>query len=332
MGGLNRLENESKFEHIERLVDGKMVSKTINAEYEDLSELIFGEGNNYNSSEVRKRMYGMKYLFEVLNEEKYGGGVATRILSISDCHVPFQLPVETFRDYIGKADILQLNGDLLDCQSISIFPKTYRVSMIEEMVQGRQYFIDLINYIKPKKVVINYGNHEMRYQNYLSKQLDDDMIQLMPQTALDSICTDGFHHYDKRNKTKTWYEPITNVFPDIEIEYTENWWCKIGRTIFCHPLAFSTGIMKTAERAMSYFITVDRDFNSLVMAHTHQLGSYVRGDIYLYEQGTCCDVDKITYSDGRLYNPQHQGFLYICQDSNGDLIREKTKLVHIKKK
>jgi len=326
---LKRFENESKRSYVERLVRQRMIDKTISTEYEDLSELIFGEGNCFNSSEVRKRLYGMKYLLELQDEDNYGNGIATRILSISDTHVPFQLPIEIFSEFIGKVDILQLNGDILDCQSISKFPKTYRVSMIEEMIMGRQYIIDLINYIKPKKVVINYGNHEIRFQNYLSKNLDDDMLQLMPQTALDLICVDGFNHYDKRQSAKIWYEPIKNVFKDIEIEYTENWWCKIGKTIFCHPSAFSTGIMKTAEKAMNYFLTLDRDFDCVVMSHTHQIGDYSKGLIQLYEQGTCCDIGKIHYADGKLYNPQHKGFIYVCQNDSGELIKEKTKLIHI---
>ena len=38
----------------------------------------------------------------------------TSILSVSDLHIPFAKPLETFADYIGKIDILQLNGDILD--------------------------------------------------------------------------------------------------------------------------------------------------------------------------------------------------------------------------
>ncbi|MEE1203258.1 MAG: hypothetical protein UHN59_03055, partial [Bacteroidales bacterium] len=39
-------------------------------------------------------------------------GVATRILSISDCHVPFQLSLDKLANYKGRVDILQLNGDI----------------------------------------------------------------------------------------------------------------------------------------------------------------------------------------------------------------------------
>ena len=38
---------------------GKLVDRTVDDDYEELSERLFGEGNCFSSSEVRKRMYGM---------------------------------------------------------------------------------------------------------------------------------------------------------------------------------------------------------------------------------------------------------------------------------
>ena len=323
---MERLNNESQLDFVKRIVDEKLNKKTLKTSYEDLSELIFGEGNCFNESEVRKRLYGMKFLFELMEKEN-NEYIANRILSISDCHVPFQLSLETYKDYIGKVDTLQFNGDILDCQSISSFPKVYRVSMLEEMVEARQYIIDIINMIKPKKVVINYGNHELRFQNYIAKQMGEDMAQLMPMTALDLICVDGFHYYDKRNGTKIWYEPLEKVFTNIEVKYTENWWCQIGDTIFCHPKAFNSGIMKTAEKAMLWFRNEGYNFKNLVMAHTHRIGSYVVGDTVIYEQGTCSDVSKQNYLDGNLVNSQKEGFIYLCQDINGNTLKNKTDLV-----
>ena len=40
-----------------------------------------------------------------------------------------------------------------------------------------------------------------------------------------------------------------------------------------------------------------------------------------------CDVKANNYSDGRLGNSQIEGFIYICQDKNGEIIKDKTKLV-----
>lgn len=319
---MERKVGESKFEYKLRLCLAKL-NKEIDLDWAEIAVLI---GEDVSADHLRKTAYGLKEYFDYVHN---GVGVANRILSISDTHVPYQLPLTTFKDYIGLVDTLQLNGDILDCQSISKFPKTYRVSMIEEMVQARQYIIDLIEYIKPKKVVINYGNHELRFQAYLARNLDGDMLELMPQTALDLICIDGFNHYDKKNKCKTWYEPLVKVFDDVEIIYTENWHCQIGDTIFCHPSAFSSGIMKTAEKAMLWFRNEGYDFKTLVMSHTHRLGEYAVGNTVMYEQGTCSDVAKQHYCDGKLVNSQKEGFLYLCQDEDGNTIKDKTKLIKL---
>jgi len=67
---LKQKVGESDFDYIKRIVYGKLVDKTITAEYEDLSEIVFGDGNCYNSSEVRKRFYGIKRLLDIHEEEK----------------------------------------------------------------------------------------------------------------------------------------------------------------------------------------------------------------------------------------------------------------------
>lgn len=317
---MDRKQGESKFEYKVRVLLAKL-NKEISLEWDEIVELL---EEDCSGDHMRKTAYGIREYHNYLHNKN---GVAIRILSISDTHVPYQLPVETFKEYVGNADILQLNGDILDCQSISKFPKIYRVSMIEEMIQARQYIIDLIEYIKPKKVVINYGNHELRFQSYLAKNLDEDMLQLMPQTALDLICTDGFNHYDKRNKTKTWYEPICKVFDDVEVVYTGDWKCKIGKAWFVHPSAYSSGMLKTAERAMNYLFRTDREkFDSIIMSHTHKLGSYLQGGVHLFEQGAACKVEEHLYGDGKLFYPQQKGCIFVCQDKEGNLIYDKTKL------
>jgi predicted phosphodiesterase len=75
-------------------------------------------------------MYGMKRLIEIIEAEKTNG-VALTILSISDLHIPFQLNYELLKDYRNKIDILQLNGDIVDCQAFSKFSKQYRISPME---------------------------------------------------------------------------------------------------------------------------------------------------------------------------------------------------------
>ena len=256
-------------------------------------------------------------------------GVATTVLSISDLHYPFAKPLDTFKQYVGKIDILQLNGDLVDCMALSRFSKSYRVSPLEEMIGARQYIIDLIEMIKPKKVLANHGNHELRLGSYLAKNLDNELQELMPETALDYIFNDGFTHYDRRTKAKIKYSPLCEVFEDIDIEYTGTWFSQYKGILFAHPRAFSSMPMKTAEKAMYWFRNEGYAFDCITLAHTHRLGSYKIGHTMCYEQGCCCETDKMRYTDGKLINSQKEGYMIICLDKDGKIIDSKTKIVSL---
>lgn len=318
---------EITYRDVKTLVENKLIYKIDNTPYEDLSEMLFGEGNCFNESEVRKRMYGMKRLIEIIENEKTSG-VATTILSVSDLHIPFQLDYNLLSEYRGKIDILQINGDVVDCQALSKFDKQYRISPMEEMILGRQYLIDLIEYLHPKKVICNYGNHDKRFATYFAKSLDSDILELLPDTSLELIFTDGFHHYNKREKTKVWYEPLCNVFDDVDIEYVNDWKVRIGKTYFVHPLAYKQGCLATAEKAKTYLQDATNEpFDCVCMAHTHAVGDSVYGNVRLLEQGAFADVKKIDYMDGRLGKPQKSGFAIICQDESGSIIADKTKVV-----
>lgn len=59
-----------EYEKIKSIVYGKLIDKTDDRDYTELSEELFGEGNCFNSSEVRKRMYGMKTVIEAIENEK----------------------------------------------------------------------------------------------------------------------------------------------------------------------------------------------------------------------------------------------------------------------
>lgn len=317
---LERYTDENDFEYKLRLCKAK-INKEIDLDWQEIVDLL---GINVHYDHLRKTAYGLVEYDNYINSLN---GVATKILSISDLHVPYQKPIEIFKDYCGNIDILQINGDVCDCQAISKFPKAYRISPMEELIETRQYLIDLIDFLKPKQVIVNYGNHDIRFQNYFAKNLDTDLLELMPKTSLELIFIDGFKHYNKRERTKVEYEPLTKVIDGVNITYTDNWFCQIGQTIFCHPLAYSSQIMKTAENAMLYFRNEGYDFTSLVMAHTHRVGEYTVGNTTLYEQGACCETKANNYGDGRLTKSQKEGFIFVAQDKNGKILRDKSQLV-----
>ena len=306
-----------------RLFDAK--SKRSELRWTDIQYLL-NHYFNYNKSTdfIRHEAYSARKVQEIAEIN-----VGTRILCISDTHVPFNLDIRQLKDYKNKVDVLVFNGDIMDCQGISKFPKTYRISLMEEMIKTREFMIDAIEYINPKKVIINYGNHELRFMAYLAKKLDPDVLELMPSTALDMICDIGFYHYDHKLRTKVFYEPLTKVFEDTntEVEYTGNWWCKVGKTIFAHPSAFSSGILSTTQKAMQYFLQEREEFDAICLGHTHQIGYSYFGKIHLYEQGCMCDSSEMTYTDGKLYKSQTNGCFYAVQDKNGNLLYDKSRLV-----
>lgn len=253
-----------------------------------------------------------------------------RILHVSDLHYPFNLPIEIFKDYVGKIDILIINGDEQDCQSISKFRKRYRVPFVDELVGTRQMLIDIINYITPKKVILNYGNHNIRMINYFSDKIHEDILQLMPETNLDFICDIGFWKHDHLLRSKTFYPALSEVFKDkVDIVYTRNWYCRVGNTIFAHPKAYKQGILSTTEKAYLYFLQLgEQPFDSIVLAHTHAQGISRYGNTFLIESG--CTCEKLSYSsDGSLRRPQSQGFLFLVQNGAGNIQIDKSKLVFL---
>ena len=283
-------------------------------------------GLDMSGDNLRKMAYGYKEYEAFLKNDE---AVANRILCISDTHVPFNLPADTWGQYAGRVDTLVLNGDIQDAQSISKFSKQYRVPFVEEMIAAREFILDLVDIVRPKKVVVVKGNHEVRMSRYLSDNLNEDLLNLMPDTPMDLLINDGFKNRDRFKGTAIWYEPLKNVLQEagVEIVYNGKWYEKVGKILFVHPLSYSGAMLKTAEKAMQYFLRIDRDFSTLVMAHTHKLGSYTQGGIQLYEEGCCCDTDRLNYNDGHMTIPVQKGYLYMCQDRYGQEIKSKTELI-----
>lgn len=321
---LQRLENESLIAWQIRCCLAKKRKET-DMDWVEIRDML---GLDITTDHLRKLSCGIELYDNYIHNNPM---IDNRILAISDLHIPFNLPIDIYKSYSGKVDTLVLNGDIEDCQSCSKFSKKYRVNVDQEMVMTRNFIIELVHMISPKRVVIVKGNHEHRMGRYLSDKLNEDIMSIMPDTPMDLIVNEGFRVRDRINKTETWYSPIKELFKEdeIEISYNREWWVKVGKTIFAHPLSYSTGMLKTTEKAVEYFLRIDRDFDSIVLAHTHKLGSYIQGNIKMYEQGCCCDLNKLDYLDGYLTIPNQNGFMYICQDKDGYIISEHTKLIEL---
>ena len=209
---LERHEDENYINFMKRVVSGV---KNGDIDYKEMGDLLLEDGNCYSSDNSRKAYYFLRKICDKI-EGEYNYFVGKRILSISDLHVPFQLPIETFINYKGNIDILVINGDATDLSQISKFRGVRRNSPMEDIIETRKYLIDLISYINPKEVYATFGNHDIRFVNYLLKSIDTDLCELLPKTQLDLIFDLGFHHHNYQERTKVWYEPLTVVFPNKE--------------------------------------------------------------------------------------------------------------------
>ena len=319
------MREENRYDKIKRIVESKLVDR-IDKDYTELSEEAFGKA--YSSDVARRMFYGAKKVIDAIEEdEERVNEDETRILCISDMHIPFNRDIKEFFKYKGKVDTLVLNGDIIDNYSMSNFTKMYRLSLVEELIQARELLIELIEEIKPKKVTVVTGNHEIRLGKKIADKIGSDLLDLMPRDALAFLFDTGFNYYDRIKKCKTVYTPIDEEV-DCEVNYVGNFWTKEGKTIFVHPQAFRGTTLGTVGKAYDYFTAIGEDFQSIIMAHTHKLGMYVMNDKYLYEQGTCADLNHMDYQDLKLpKSSQVNGYMYIVQDKDGNLIYDKTKLI-----
>ncbi|MCD8204974.1 MAG: hypothetical protein LUC16_04025 [Coprobacillus sp.] len=199
------------------------------------------------------------------------------------------------------------------------------------MIQTRDLIISLVDIIHPKHLYITVGNHEARMGRFLANALGPEVMGVMPDTPLDLIMKDGFRKRDRMLHTETWYDPLMPILEDhgIDTHFDGGWYCKVGHTIFAHPLTYSSAMLKTTEKAVNYFLRVDRDFNAMVLGHTHKMGSYIQGGISMFEQGCCCDLSKLDYADGKLIISGQEGYLYLCHDKDGDIIQDHTRMVQL---
>ena len=319
------MREENRYDKIKRIVESKLVDR-IDKDYTELSEEAFGKA--YSSDVARRMFYGAKKVIDAIEEdEERVNEDETRILCISDMHIPFNRDIKEFFKYKGKVDTLVLNGDIIDNYSMSSFTKMYRLSLVEELIRARELLIELIEEIEPKKVTVVTGNHEIRLGKKIADKIGSDLLDLMPRDALAFLFDTGFNYYDRIKKCKTVYTPIDEEV-DCEVNYVGNFWTKEGKTIFVHPQAFKGTTLGTVGKAYDYFTAIGEDFQSIIMAHTHKLGMYVMNDKYLYEQGTCADLNHMDYQDLKLPKySQVNGYMYIVQDKEGNLIYDKTKLI-----
>jgi hypothetical protein len=179
----------------------------------------------------------------------------------------------------SDANILVLNGDLLDLFAVSTFAKDKTVALKRELEEGRA-FLEAVSKVFDE-VVVTEGNHERRLRNYIKHVIPTDMHFLFPQDVLE-VTQQG---------TVFKKEPLENV------HIVGSWWIRLFDTIFAHPDNYSSVPMRTVISTSEHFkMTKNVPHRACVIGHTHQAGYLIDRGTLVMETG-CLNYD-MDYKNG----------------------------------
>ncbi len=93
-----------------------------------------------------------------------------RTLILSDIHIPYhnKKALELAVNFNKKYDIIILNGDIMDCYSISKYEVDPEKRFLkDELITTRKFLSYLREKFKKSLIIFKFGNHEERYQKFL---------------------------------------------------------------------------------------------------------------------------------------------------------------------
>jgi predicted phosphodiesterase len=244
-----------------------------------------------------------------------------KVLTLSDFHIPFENPdvIKHALENHLDADILVLNGDILDHYMVSKWPQKKAILLKWEYQLAVEWLKLFSNAFK--KVILTLGNHEHRLQSYFHSNVDPAVHFLTSPDILKRL-SDGYDFNEEGFLVKT--HDFSNIHYDAGVL---NWYTIIGKCIFAHPRSFSSVPMRTTINAANNFLDRE-DYQCLVMGHTHKIGQIIWRNKLLIEQGCCC-VPLDYEADGKLrFGPQSFGYAIVYLDKKGNVDFNKTRYIY----
>ena len=238
-----------------------------------------------------------------------------KIVSFSDLHIPFflwedmKIALEQHKD----ADIIVLNGDILDAYMFSTFSKSKNIAAIKEYKAA----FDLVKYLSDHfpMVVLVSGNHDYRTTRAIKTSgLSSDVEKVYRPDLLSRIAN------GERLNSFGDLEEVCD-FENVHYQKADSWYVRIGQTIFTHPSGFASRYPgATVVKLLDHFShrMDSTDFDSIVVGHTHKVYKGVVSGKLLIEQGAM--AHKLPYqfkADLRFKNAMN-GYAVIYQDADGN--------------
>lgn len=240
---------------------------------------------------------------------------ARKIITFSDLHVPFflwedmKVALQTHSD----ANVVVLNGDILDAYIFSTFSKSKRIAALKEYISA----FDLVKILSDsfESVVIVSGNHDYRTSRAVANSgLAKEATQVLRPDLLARIANG-----EELNEYAELVEK--HSFDNVHYQKQDSWYVRIGKTIFCHPSGFGSKYPgATVVKLLDHFSARmhEDDFDSIVVGHTHKVYKGVVSGKLLIEQGAMAHSLPYQFKPDLRFKNAINGYAVIYQDSDGN--------------
>jgi predicted phosphodiesterase len=252
------------------------------------------------------------------------GTATTKILCLSDLHIPLarlDLIAKVLNEH-ADADIVVLNGDILEGYIYSTFEKSRSIAALDEYRAGFA-LLKLLSESFPQ-VVITEGNHDDRAARALKGVgMKKDATQVLRPNLLARMANG-----EVLDQTGMLVEKLN--FDNVIFEQRESWYVKIGKTIFIHPS--TRGSSKpgwTVQKWYKKFAEryTREEFDSIVCGHTHQVYKGVWCSTLLIEQGCLAGLLAYSWKKNVIFDGNSQnGYAVIYQDADGNTDFNKSQV------
>lgn len=241
---------------------------------------------------------------------------ARKILSLSDIHFPLAEPQFLTEAVIthSDADILVLNGDILEGYMFSTFEKDKRYAVLDEYRIAFE-FVESMSKIFPKVVLID-GNHDVRAARALKLAgFGEETSQIFRPNLIARIANG-----EKLSASGQLVEKLN--FSNVIYEHNESWYIKIGKTLFVHPHTHNNGPLGACVKKQAHRFNMrypSEEVDSIVCGHTHQIYKGIVDNQLLIEQG--CMTTLLTYgwsAKSEYLGTAQNGYAVIYQDEDGN--------------
>ena len=253
------------------------------------------------------------------------GHKRTRIVAISDLHVPFcreDLVKDIVKRHSG-AEYCVVNGDLFDNYTISTFPKQKEIPFAVEYAA----VMEIVQHLSQnfEKVILVDGNHDAgRFHRELGK-LNNNVRFLMKSSPLQYIA-------EGRNFSARGEDLGYVNLPNVEYAGDDGlgWYTRIGQVIFGHKTSgFRKAPMANALHMVDWFMKRGTKFQCFVAGHSHHVGMVPYLGKIVIDQGALC-LPMEYEKDGRCtMSPPDLGYAIVDLDTRGNVDPETTRPIFL---